>query len=69
MKGKALIDLPEHKLKCGEIGEIADAQAKPLVAQGYFDPKAVEQAEAPVQTKTGTQTKAATQTKPKATDE
>lgn len=42
MKGRALIDLPEHKLKCGEYGEIDDKLAKPLVKAGRFDPKAVK---------------------------
>lgn len=40
MKGLALIDLPEHKLKCGEYGDIPEKVAKQLVKDGYFDPKA-----------------------------
>lgn len=46
MKGRALIDLPAHELKCGEFGEIPDDIAAPLVADGYFDAKAVS-ADAP----------------------
>lgn len=45
MKGRALIDLPAHKLACGEYGEISDDIAAPLVADGAFDPKAAAQGE------------------------
>lgn len=45
MKGKALIDLPAHGLRCGEIGDIPDAEAEQLTQDGAFDPRAVEQPE------------------------
>lgn len=40
MKGLALIDLPEHELKCGEYGDVPEKVARQLVKDGYFDVKA-----------------------------
>lgn len=40
MKGRALIDLPEHKLVCGQYGSIPNDVGASLVKAGSFDPKA-----------------------------
>lgn len=45
MQGKALIDLPAHGLRCGEIGDIPDTEAERLTQDGAFDPRAVTQDE------------------------
>lgn len=42
MKGRALIDLPAHGLKCGEYGELPKAVAGAYIKAGHFDPKAVQ---------------------------
>lgn len=40
--GRALIDIPEHGLKCGEFGALPEAAAKAFIESGAFDPKAVK---------------------------
>lgn len=40
MKGRALIDLPELRLACGQYGSIPNDVAASLVKAGSFDPKA-----------------------------
>lgn len=42
VRGRALIDLPAHGIKCGEFGDLPAAVAQSLAAAGEFDPKAVE---------------------------
>ena len=42
VRGRALVDLPAHSLKCGEFGDLPAAIAQSLAAAGEFDPKAVE---------------------------
>jgi hypothetical protein len=42
MKGRALIDLPAHGLKCGEYGDLPKAVASAYIKAGHFDPKAVQ---------------------------
>jgi len=42
MKGRALIDLPAHGLKCGEYGDLPKAVAGAYIKAGHFDPKAVQ---------------------------
>lgn len=42
VRGRALIDLPAHGLKCGEFGTLPAAVAQSLADSGEFDPKAVE---------------------------
>lgn len=39
-QGRALIDLPDHGLKCGEYGAIPADAAGALVESGHFDPNA-----------------------------
>lgn len=43
MKGRALVDIPALKIKCGEYCDIPDADAKRYIEIGAFDPRAVEQ--------------------------
>lgn len=42
VRGRALIDLPAHGLKCGEFGTLPADVAQSLASAGEFDPKAVE---------------------------
>lgn len=42
VRGRALIDLPAHGLKCGEFGALPAAVAQSLADAGEYDPKAVE---------------------------
>jgi len=35
--GRALIDLPDHGLRCGEFGQIPPPAAQALCAAGHFD--------------------------------
>lgn len=42
VRGRALVDLPGHGLKCGEFGTLPAAVAQSLAEAGGFDPKAVE---------------------------
>ncbi len=40
VQGRALIDLPDHGLKCGEYGAIPADAADALVESGHFDQNA-----------------------------
>lgn len=40
MKGRILVDVPEHKLNCGEYADLPDVLAQQLEADGRFDPQA-----------------------------
>lgn len=42
VRGRALIDIPAHDLKCGEFGSLPAPIAVALAADGQFDLKAVE---------------------------
>ena len=42
VRGRALVDLPAHGIKCGEFGDLPAAIAQSLEAAGEFDPWAVE---------------------------
>lgn len=42
VRGRALVDLPAHGIKCGEFGNLPAAIAQSLEAAGEFDPWAVE---------------------------
>ena len=42
VRGRALVDLPVHSLKCGEFGTVPAAAVQSLAAAGEFDIKAVE---------------------------
>lgn len=44
MKGRALVDLPQYRLRCGDYGEIPDKEAVALIEIGSFDPQAVSSA-------------------------
>lgn len=40
MKGRILIDVPAHGLKCGEYVDLSEELGKQLLAEGCFDPHA-----------------------------
>lgn len=40
MKGRILVDVPEHGLICGEFADLSDDLAQQLEADGRFDTKA-----------------------------
>lgn len=42
VRGRALIDLPAHGLKCGEYGALPAAVAPAMIEAGAFDPQAAE---------------------------
>lgn len=44
MKGRALVDLPQYGLRCGDYGEIPDKEAVALIEAGSFDPQAASSA-------------------------
>ena len=42
VRGRALLDIPAHDLKCGEYGELPEQIAAALAIDGQFDLKAAE---------------------------
>ena len=40
--GRALVDIPEYGLLCGEYGSLPVDAAQGLIEAGKFDPKAVQ---------------------------
>lgn len=42
IRGRALVDIPDHNLKCGEFGALPYPVAQALFEAGAFDPRAAE---------------------------
>lgn len=40
--GRALVDIPDHGLLCGQYGSLPHDVAEGLIASGKFDPAAVQ---------------------------